>query len=280
MSRCVYVNGRYVPHNEATIHVFDRGFQFSDGVYEVMAVVGGKIISEQEHLDRLAYSLKELEIPAPCKVASLKHIFREVLKRNKIRDGRLYLQVTRGIAPRDHAYAGDMSPSIIVASQRVSHEKEVAGIKVITIPDARWKRTDIKSISLLANVMAKREAAQQEAGEAWLTDDNGYIREAAVSNVWIVLKDGRILTPPLSSGILKGTTRSVVLDLIKELGLKVEEKLFTVEEAENAEEAFISGSSQFVRSVVQINERVIGTGEGGPITHQLREAYFKWMEAI
>lgn len=284
MSRVAYVNGRYRPGAEAKIQIEDRGYQFADGVYEVCEVRGGCLIDERRHLKRLDRSLSELQIRAPMPHAALSIILHEVVRRNRVLDGLVYIQVTRGVARRDHAFPpAGTRPSIVVtarSSDTAATEKLAAdGIAVITVPDQRWPRVDIKSISLLPNVLAKQAARAQGAREAWLIDKKGYVTEGSSSNAWIINRDGKLLTRQLDQSILAGITRSVLMDSLKEHGLELEERAFTVEEAYGAREAFITSATQSVMPVVQIDGRPIGNGAPGIVTTVLRRDYHRYVEA-
>jgi D-alanine transaminase len=283
MSRIAYVNGRYVAHRDATVHVEDRGYQFSDGVYEVCEVKGGRLIDERRHIARLARSLDELAIAMPMPAHALGVVLRETVRRNRVRDGVVYIQVTRGVAPRDHAFpAIAPRPALVVTARGIDPLKieKLAdeGIAIITMPDERWARVDIKSVSLLPNVLAKQAAREQGAREAWLVDRDGYVTEGASSNAWIVSKEGRLVTRPIGHDILRGITRTVLLDVIKEQGLELDERPFTVEEAYAAREAFVTSATQTVMPVVRIDGRPVGNGAPGLIASALRRAYHQHAE--
>lgn len=283
MSRIAYVNGRYLPRLEAAVSVEDRGFQFADGVYEVCEVRGGRLIDERRHMARLDRSLNELRIARPMSPAALAMVLRETIRRNRVRDGIVYLQVTRGAAPRDFPFpAADTPPTIVVtarSSDLTRREQAAAdGIAVVTMPDLRWQRVDIKSVALLPNVLAKQAARDQGGREAWLLDAHGLVTEGASSNAWIVSRDGVLITRPLGNDILPGITRSVVLDLIKAQGLGFEERAFTVEEAYAAREAFVTSASQIVQPVVRIDGRPVGNGAPGLVASALRRDYHRYAE--
>ena len=278
MSRVAYVNGRYLPSAQARVPVEDRGYQFADGVYEVCEVRGGRLVDERRHMTRLARSLGELRIERPMSPAALSVVMHETVRRNRVRDGIVYVQVTRGVARRDFPFpAAGTRPSVVVtarASDPARLEQTASeGIAVVTVPDIRWGRVDIKSVSLLPNVLAKQAARDQGAREAWLVDSKGRITEGASSNVWIVTRDGVLITRPLGRDILPGITRSVVMDVVKAQKLTFEERPFTVEEAYAAREAFITSASQIVQPVVQIDGRPVGNGAPGLIAAELRRAY-------
>jgi D-alanine transaminase len=282
--RVAYVNGRYVRGDQAMIHIEDRGYQFSDGVYEVCEVRGGRIIEELRHIARLARSLDELRIAMPMPTSALAVVMRECLLRNRVRDGILYLQVTRGVARRDHAFPPlGTKPSLIVSARNLdfsANERAAAeGVAVITLPDNRWERVDIKSVSLLPNVLAKQAAREQGANEAWFVDRNGQITEGASTNAWIVSKEGKVITRPAEKGILRGVTRSVLMEVIAAQGLELEERAFTIEEAYAAREAFLTSASQVVLPVVRIDNRPIGNGAPGLIAAALRTDFHKFAQA-
>jgi D-alanine transaminase len=283
MSRIAYVNGRYLPPNGAKVAIEDRGYQFADGVYEVCEVREGHLIDERRHMARLDRSLGELRIARPMSPAALGIVLRETIRRNRVRDGIVYVQVTRGVARRDFPFpSADTRPSLVVTARSSDLERleQIAaeGIAVITVPDLRWRRVDIKSVALLPNVLAKQSAREQDAREAWLVDGQGRITEGASSNAWIVSRDGKLITHPLGQDILPGITRSVVIDVIKAQGLPFEERSFTVEEAQAAREAFITSASQIVLPVVSINGRPVGNGAPGLISAALRRDYHRHAE--
>lgn len=275
--RFAYVNGRYLPHEAATVHIEDRGYQFADGVYEVVPVVGGQPIDEALHLDRLGRSLAEISIKWPMSRSAMQLVTGELLRRNRMIFGLLYIQVTRGVAPRDHAFPpDDVKPAVVMTTMRRPAPKraeDTQGITVSTVPDIRWKRCDIKTISLLPNVLAKEKATRDGSIEAWLVDDQGYVTEGSSTNAWIVTKDGALVTRPATSAILNGITRLVVIDLAKQQGLRFEERPFSLEEAMEAHEAFITSSSNYVMPVTAIDGKPVGNGGPGILSSQLRDAY-------
>jgi len=284
LSRIAYVNGRYLPCCEATVHVEDRGYQFSDGVYEVCEVREGRIIDERRHLARLQRSLDELRIRFPMAPAALGVVLRETVRRNRVRDGIVYLQITRGVARRDFAFPPPgTAPSVVVTARNLDaagNEKTAAeGIAVITVPDNRWERVDIKSISLLPNVLAKQAAREQGVKEAWFIDSDGRVTEGSSSNAWIVTMGGKVITRAADKGILRGITRSVLLEVIEAQGLTLEERPFTVAEAYGAREAFLTSASQIVMPVVRINGRPIGNGAPGTVATALRRDYHRHAES-
>jgi D-alanine transaminase len=283
MSRVAYVNGRYLPLERAAVPVEDRGYQFSDGVYEVCEVRQGAIIDERRHFERLTRSLRELQIATSMSAAALHIVMRECVRRNRVRDGIVYLQVTRGVARRDHAFPpAGTRPSVVVTARNIDADKNehiaAEGISVITLPDNRWERVDIKSISLLPNVLAKQAARERGAKEAWFFDRSGHITEGSSSNAWIVSYDGKVITRPADTGILRGITRTVLIDVIKAQGLELQERPFTPEEAYGAREAFLTSASQIVLPVVRIDDRPIGNGAPGSVARALRAQFHAYAE--
>jgi D-alanine transaminase len=283
MSRIAYVNGRYRPHRDASVHIEDRGYQFSDGVYEVCEVRGGAIIDERRHLERLRRSLDELRIRLPVAPSALAVIMRETIRRNRVRDGIVYVQMTRGVARRDFAFPPPGTvPSLVVTARSLdiagNEQKARQGIAVVTVPESRWARPDIKSVSLLPNVLAKQTARDRGAGEAWFVDRDGQVTEGASSNAWIVTRDGRVVTRPADNGILRGITRTVLIEVIKAQNLAFEERPFTLEEAYGAQEAFVTAASQIVMPVVRIDDRTVGGGSPGPVARALRERFHRHAE--
>ncbi len=279
MPRIAYVNGRYTQHADAAVHIEDRGYQFADGVYEVCEIARGYIVDMTRHLDRLDRSLRELKIAWPMTRRALELVMREVVRRNKVVNGLVYLQVTRGVAPRDHFFpVGDIRSAIVVTAKRsdpaAAAKRAAQGIKVITVPENRWERVDIKSVGLLPNVLARQQAREAGASEAWFVDADGTIKEGAATNVWIVTADGKLVTRPADFGILRGITRTTVMDIAKKLGLTVEERGFTVDEAKKAKEAFITAATTVVMPVVAIDGDSVANGHPGSVTLSLREAFF------
>jgi D-alanine transaminase len=283
MSRIAYVNGRYLAFPAATVPIEDRGYQFSDGVYEVCEARGGRIIDERRHIARLQRSLAELHIAMPMSEAALAVVMRECLRRNRVRDGIIYLQITRGVARRDHGFPPPGTrPSIVVTARNLDfagNERTAAeGIAVITVPDNRWERVDIKSISLLPNVLAKQAAREQGAKEAWFVDRDGEVTEGSSSNAWIVTMGGKVVTRPADKGILRGITRTVLIEVIRAQGLELEERPFTAEEAYRAREAFVTSASQIVMPVVRIDKRPVGNGAPGSVATALRAEFHRHAE--
>ncbi|WP_306027402.1 D-amino-acid transaminase [Stappia sp. MMSF_3263] len=283
MSRIAYVNGRYVRHAEAAVHIEDRGYQFADGVYEVCEIWQGKIVDERRHLDRLERSLRELSIRMPMSRAALSQILRQVVRKNLVRDGIVYMQVTRGVARRDHVFPpADTPPALVITAKPVrpaAGEKAAEqGVAVITVPENRWDRVDIKTVGLLPNVLAKQKAREAGAKEAWFVDADGMVTEGGSTNAWIVTRDNCLVTRPAQSGILKGITRQVVLDMIERAGLTFDERPFSVEEARQAKEAFITAASTLVMPVVRVDDTTIGNGHPGETTMELRKMFHKVSE--
>jgi D-alanine transaminase len=281
MPRYAYVNGRYVPHARAQVHIEDRGYQFADGVYEVILIHDGRLIDEEPHLDRLGYSLKELRIPWPMARPALRLVLRELILRNGVAHGIVYLQVTRGVAPRDHKFPAHATPSLVATTKRQKPTPAAlaAGIAVITRPDIRWRRCDIKSVSLLPNILGKQAAAEAGAFEAWLVDDDGCVTEGSSTNAWIVTRAGRLITRNLSAAILSGITRLSVLQFVQSQGLVFEERRFSVTEAKEAAEAFLTSTTSLVLPVTRIDGQAIGDGQPGPLTMKLREGYLRQLAA-
>jgi len=283
MSRIAYVNGRYLPLAAAAVNVEDRGYQFSDGVYEVCEVRGGRLIDERRHMERLSRSLLELRIAMPMSLRSLSVVLHEVVRRNRVRWGIVYLQINRGVYRRDHAFppAGTV-PSIVVTARNMdfaaAEKMAENGVAVISVPENRWERVDIKSVSLLPNVLAKQAAREQGAREAWFVDTHGHVTEGSSSNAWIVTRDGKVVTRQVDHGILKGVTRTVVLDVIAAQGLALEERPFTMDEAYGAREAFITSASQIVLPVVRIDGRPVGNGAPGLLASALRRDFHRYAE--
>jgi D-alanine transaminase len=280
MPKISYVNGRYLPHRQASLHVEDRGLQFADGVYEVIAVWRGRLVDEERHFERLDRSLEQLRIGKPLSRAALKVILHETIRRNRVRNGMVYVQVTRGIAHREHAFPKDCAPSLIVTAAclpGLDEKKPGKGVSVITVPDNRWGRCDIKTVSLLPNVLAKQQAREARAYEAWFVDRRGYVTEGASTNAWIVSKKGRLVTRSLGPEILGGVTRAALLKLARQAGIEAEERAFTLGEAQSAREALITSTTSFVLPVVRINDTVIGSGRPGPVARTLRQAYLAYI---
>ncbi len=276
MPRYAYVNGRYLRHEIAAVHIEDRGFQFADGVYEVVTVQHGRLVDEDGHLTRLGRSLNELEIAWPVSERVLRLIMRRLIRRNGIFDGIVYMQITRGTAPRDFRFPKQATSTLVLTTRRMNLNPtaQVAqGVAVITIPDIRWKRRDIKSISLLPQVLGKQKAAEAGAFEAWQIDEEGLITEGCSSNAWIVTADGRLVTRNASNSILNGITRLSVLRLAGEAGLVFEERPFSAEEAKHAIEAFLTSATTYVMPVTRIDGNPVGDGKPGALSLKLRDGY-------
>ncbi|WP_071674190.1 D-amino-acid transaminase [Nioella nitratireducens] len=282
MTRTVYVNGEYLPETEAKVSIFDRGFLMADGVYEVTSVLGGKLIDFDGHAARLARSLAELDMKQSVTHEELLEIHRELVTRNEITDGLIYLQITRG-APGDRDFAfppEDTEPTIVLFTQNkpglADAPQAKTGIKVISIEDLRWHRRDIKTVQLLYPSMGKMMAKKAGCDDAWMVEE-GFVTEGTSNNAYIVTKDGTIVTRHLSNDILHGITRAAVLRFAKEAQVKVEERPFTIEEAQNAAEAFITSASAFVMPVVEIDGQPVGDGKVGPLAPRIREIYLEEM---
>src|ERR1700722_13031345 len=278
MSRIAYVNGRYRPHRDAVVHIEDRGYQFADGVYEVCEVAGGRLVDERRHMERLQRSLAELRIHLPMTTPALSVVLPETLRRTRVTGGIVYLQITRGVARRDHAFPPPDTPPAVAAAAKTldpARNARIAadGMAVVTVPDNRWARVDIKSVSLLPNVLAKQAAREQGAREAWFVDAQGFVTEVSSSNAWIVTQDRKLVTRPADHAILRGISRTVLLDVIGAQGLALDERPFRVAEAMAAQEAFVTSASQIVLPVVKIDGRPVGTGAPGPITAALRREF-------
>ena len=277
MSRIVFVNGAFVPYESAAIPVMDRGFLFADGIYEVSAVLNGALIDHEAHLARLDRSLQEIRIANPYDTAEWTRLCRELVRRNGLVEGLVYMQVTRGVAEREFAFPRDAAPTVIMFTQpkNISRSPQAdTGIAVITVPDLRWKRRDIKSVALLAQVLAKQAAAEAGVAEAWMVED-GHVTEGSSSTAFIITQDRRIMTRPLSHAVLPGITRQSVMRLAAEEGLTVDERLFTVAEAHEAAEAFLTSASMLVMPVVSVDGKPVGNGRPGPLSRRLRKLYLE-----
>jgi D-alanine transaminase len=278
MPRIAYVNGRYVVHAEASVHIEDRGYQFADGVYEVCEVARGYIVDMPRHLARLKRSLKELSIAWPVSEGVLPMLLREVVRRNHVVNGLVYLQVTRGVASRDFVFPANARSALVITARKADPAAQAkraeTGIKVITVAENRWDRVDIKSTGLLPNVLAKQKAKEAGAQEAWFVDADGSVKEGGSSNAWIVTRDGVLVTRPAEHGILRGITRTTLFDVAAKLGLKVEERSFSVAEAKAAREAFISSATTIAMPVVEIDGAPVANGHPGSMTLSLRQAFF------
>ena len=277
MPRIAYVNGQYVPHSRATVHIEDRGYQFADGIYEVCVVVNGRYWDLDGHLERMQRSLRELRMDAPMDMSALKVVMREVLQRNRLKNALVYMQVTRGVASRNHAFPPEGTPpALVITARRIDHAqgdaKAEKGVAVISQPDIRWGRVDIKTVGLLPNALAKEAATKAGAAEALLVRD-GIVTECSASNAWIVDKTGAIVTHPKGNSILGGITRATAIACAEELQIRVCQQQFTHEEAKAAPEAFYTSATSFIMPVVSIDGTRIGEGKPGPVARRLREAY-------
>ncbi|MGB0683286.1 MAG: D-amino-acid transaminase [Magnetovibrionaceae bacterium] len=276
MGAVAYVNGRFVAHGSASVHIEDRGYQFADGVYEVMAVHNGHMIDLDRHMTRLDRSLGELQIAWPVSGAVLRHIMAELIRRNRLIDGIVYLQITRGVAPRDHAYPEKAKPALVLTTKRFPPfeiENLSKGVTVVTVEDIRWRRRDIKSISLLPNCMGKQVAREAGAYEAWMVED-GFVTEGTSSNAWILSAENELITRKPNRDILNGITRIDLVEVAGQMGVPVVERSFTVEEAKAAREAFVTSTTSFVRPIIKIDDTVIGDGRPGPMGRKLLEGFF------
>ena len=285
MPRIAYVNGRYVKHSNAMVHIEDRGYQFADGVYEVCEIRHGYIVDLTRHLNRLDRSLGELRIAWPMPRAALTSVIRETLRRNRVRNGLFYMQVTRGVARRDHVFPAEGTrPSLVITAKStdpaIIAKKNANGIKAITVPDNRWDRVDIKSVGLLPNAMARQQAKEAGAQEAIYVDTDGMVKEGAATNVWIVDRDGTLVTRPAEHGILRGITRGTLGDVGAKLGLKIEERKFSVSEMLGAREVFITAATSICFPVVSIDGQTIANGHPGSVSAKIREAFFDVAEKI
>jgi D-alanine transaminase len=278
VSRIAYVAGQYLPHRQAAVHIEDRGYQFADGVYEVIAVAGGHLVDEARHLARLKRSLAELRIAMPLAEAALRIVMREVVRRNGVDNGIIYLQVTRGAAPREHAFPKAATPTLVVTSRRTRPPDPRLGrdgIAVITISDIRWQRCDIKSIALVPNVLGKQQAREAGAYEAWQVDRDGQVTEGTSTNAWIVTADNTVVTRAADAAILNGVTRAAILDIMRREGYRLVERPFTVAEAKGAREAFLTSTTAELLPVVLIDGAPVGEGRPGPLSLKLRAAYLE-----
>jgi len=277
VTRTIYINGEYVAEDEAKVSVFDRGFLFGDGIYEVTAVIDGKLVDNELHLARLERSLKEISIPMPLPVSDIVKVQQELRERNGLTEGVIYLQVTRGEADRDFGYAADMKPNFIAFTQNknlVNANSVKNGVAVDVVPDNRWARRDIKTVMLLGQVLAKKTVKANGFHEAWLVED-GFVTEGASSTAFILTRDNVIVTRPNSHSVLPGCTKRAVMKIAEEENLKLEERLFTVEEAVEAQEAFLTSASSLVTPVIRIGDRTISDGKPGPVTRRLQAIYLE-----
>jgi D-alanine transaminase len=278
MGRIAYVNGAYVRHADAAVHIEDRGYQLADAVYEVWAMSDGRLCDPEGHFTRLERSLGELSIDMPMSRAALTTVLRETVRRNRIEYGLVYLQVSRGVAPRDHAFPTEpVPPAVVVTVKRTdpaaAEARAAAGVGVITTPENRWGRCDIKTVGLLPNVLAKQAAREAGSAEAWFIDSDGLVTEGASSNAWIVTADGVLVTRDTSANILRGVTRATLLEVARTENIRIEERAFSLEEARAAREAFFTGAGALLMPVVAIDGKPVGTGRPGPVATRLRNLY-------
>jgi len=283
VTRIVYVNGRYLPYAKAAVHVEDRGFQFADAVYEVCEVRGGYLVDEPRHMARLARSLAALEIDAPMSAPALAHVMRETIRRNRVRDGLVYLQVTRGEGPREFAFPAAGVPRTVVCLARpldfgAQDALALTGIAVKSMPDIRWRRSEIKTVMLLPACLAKQAARAEGAREAWFVDDDGFVTEGASSNAWIVTGERVVITRQIAPIILAGVTRATLIDVLREEQMTFVERPFRLEEALQAREAFITSATNTVMPVVRIDGRIIGDGKPGHVTRRLRSKFHQFAD--
>jgi D-alanine transaminase len=284
VGRIAYVNGRFVPHGEAMVHIEDRGYQLADAVYEVWALFDGRLSDAEGHFARLERSLGELQIPMPMSRSALTVVLKEAIRRNRVKEGLLYLQVSRGVAPREHVFpAAGTPPSVVITVNRVdraaSEARAEKGVAVVTTPENRWGRCDIKTVGLLPNALAKQKAKEAGAVEAWFVDELGLVTEGGSSNAWIVDRDGVLRTRDTNANILRGVTRLSLIEVAREAGLKVEERPFTPKEAQEAQEAFITGAGTLVLPVVKVDGKPVGKGVPGAIAKRLRRLYIERAKA-
>lgn len=283
MSRFAYVNGRYERLRDAAVHIEDRGYQLADGIYEVTGLYGGRLLDEDRHLDRMDRSLAELRLPPPMSRAALKLVVRKLLRLNGVRDGIVYFQVTRGVAPRVHAFPEPAVPVALTITVRRGKPFDpvgaLKGVAVIAVPDLRWKRCDIKAIALLPNVLGKQAAKEAGVFEAWMVDEKGRVTEGTSSNSWIVTAKGEIVTRAAGPEILNGITRQAVAEVAKEQGLKLVLRPFTLAEAKKAREAFLTSTTNFVKPVTVIDGKTVGEGKAGPVARRLLDLYLAHAEA-
>lgn len=284
MGRVAYVNGRFIPHAQAAVHIEDRGYQLADAVYEVWSLFDGKLADAEGHFVRLERSLSELRIAMPMSRRALTLVLREAIRRNRVRDGLLYLQVSRGVAPRDHAFpTPEVRPAVVITAKALDRAaveaKAAKGVSVVTTPENRWGRCDIKTVGLLPNVLAKQKAKEAGAAEAWFVDELGFVTEGAASNAWIVDADGRLRTRDTNANILRGVTRRSLFEVIAREGLEVDERPFTPAEAAAAREAFVTGAGALVLPVVAVDGKPVGNGSPGPLAMRLRRLYIEQARA-
>ncbi len=282
MSDIAYVNGVFTPLEDARVSILDRGFLFADGVYEVAAVIDGRLIDNEAHLARLARSLGELRLASPVSMDKIVEIERALVARNGVTEGLVYLQITRGAAERDFSFPKNAKPTLVAFAQKkniLAAPAAQSGVKVLSVPDLRWARRDIKSVALLAQVLAKQSATEAGCQEAWMVDQDGFVTEGSSSTAFIITKGGAIVTRPNSDAILPGCTRRAVMALADQEGLAVEERPFTVAEAQEAAEAFLTSASNLVLPIVSIDGRPVGSGAPGERAKRLRAIYLDFARA-
>mgnify|MGYP001176960197 CR=1 FL=1 len=281
MSRIAYVNGSYIAHNSASVHIEERGFQFADSVYEVVYVYKSKLIDQKRHLDRLDHSLNELMIEWPVKRSALEIIIKQIIKKNLIKTGLVYLQVSRGSSPRDFPFPKGVKPTLVVTARPLkpfNPENALKGMEVTTLPDIRWERCDIKTTQLLPAAISKQKALDSGVSDAWFVNEDNIVTEGTSNNAWIVTQDNKLKTRPASHAILNGITRQAILELAHLENIDVSEEAFSLEEALNAKEAFVSSASACVKPVTKINDHVIGDGQVGEITRKIAQYYVGFLE--
>ena len=275
MPRISYVNGRYTRHSQAGVHIEDRGYQFADGVYEVIVVVEGRMVDEDLHFARLERSLREIRMGMPFGVDVFRLKVAELLRLNRLSNASLYIQVSRGVAPRNHQIPDEIQPAVVMTVRPLAVPKREwvkDGVSIITVPDIRWKRPDIKSVSLIPNILAKDVAVRHGVYEAWQVDNKGMVTEGTSTNAWIV-KGRKVITYPPENAILNGVTRLALMKIAAEAKIKVEERPFSVEEAKGADEAFLTSSTAFLIPIVDIDGNRVGNGEPGPVSRKLLDGY-------
>jgi D-alanine transaminase len=283
MSRIAYVNGQYLPHLYGVIHIEDRGYQFADGVYEVIYYADGHLIDAQEHLNRLKYSLAELQIISPMPEKALTHVMKEVIRRNRLKRGMVYVQISRGVAPRNHAFPKQCHASLVITTRPFDQQKFMAekyqGVKVISLPDMRWARPDIKTIALLPNVLCKQKAIESNAYDAILINKDGFVTESSVANLWMLRSDGVLQTHPADHQILNGITRQRLIQIARKEGFQVEESPFTLSELLEAQEIFLSSSVAGIIPVVQVDQQKIRGSKPGKVVDQLSQCYQRYVRS-
>lgn len=283
MSRISYVNGAYVPHDMAFVHIDDRGFQFADSVYEVVSIVGGKMVDEEAHLDRLWRSMNEIQMAEPLSRAALKLVGKQLVRKNRVKDAILYIQVTRGVAKRDHTFPkDDIRSSLVMTCRRFNFSsvwnRAQKGVKASSQPDIRWARCDIKATALLPNILAKQAAKEAGAFEAVLVDADGYVTEGSSTNVWMVDKDGTLITRSTNDNILSGITRASLMNIAENHQIRIEERPFSLEEAKNARELFLTSATSCTMPIIELDGIKISQGTPGPVAKKLVDLYWAFAE--